>query len=105
MSETEAPFSGEYWDCKEKGIYRCSSCNVPLFASGDKFDSGTGWPSFSEALEELGQQRDTSHGMERTEVHCPGCGAHLGHLFPDGPPPTGDRYCVNSYALKLEKDE
>jgi len=105
MNETEPPFSGEYWDCKEQGIYRCSACDAPLFSSGDKYDSGTGWPSFFDALDELGQREDLSHGMERTEVHCPNCGAHLGHLFPDGPAPSGLRYCLNSYALKLEKSE
>ena len=100
---TEPAFSGKYHDCKEPGVYHCSCCELSLFSSEDKFDSGTGWPSFSGVLSEdcVGTERDVSHGMIRTEVHCARCGAHLGHVFPDGPRPSGLRYCINSVSLTL----
>ena len=102
---TERAFTGEYWNAHDAGTYGCVCCGEPLFDAETKFESGTGWPSFfaplsADAIEET---RDSSHGMIRTEVHCRRCGAHLGHLFPDGPRPTGQRYCVNSASLKLEK--
>jgi peptide-methionine (R)-S-oxide reductase len=103
---TERAFTGEYHDCKDKGIYHCVCCGEPLFNSETKFNSGTGWPSFWQPLDEtaVASDVDNSHGMRREEVHCRKCGAHLGHVFPDGPQPTGLRYCINSVSLKLEKE-
>ena len=102
---TEPAFSGAYWDCHEAGIYRCICCGEALFASEQKFDSGCGWPSFSAPLHDdaVAENADHSHGMRRTEVTCSRCGAHLGHVFPDGPHPTGLRYCINSASMKLDK--
>ena len=101
---TERAFSGEHWDSKEPGTYRCVVCDADLFSSDTKYDSGSGWPSFYEALDETAVNRheDRSHGMVRIEVTCANCDAHLGHIFPDGPQPTGDRYCMNSASMKLE---
>ena len=102
---TERAFSGEYWDCHDDGVYHCIVCDAPLFSSDTKFESGSGWPSFYAAKDDANVTlvEDRSHGMVRTEVRCGTCGAHLGHLFPDGPQPTGDRFCMNSASLKLER--
>ncbi|MEM9166824.1 MAG: peptide-methionine (R)-S-oxide reductase MsrB [Planctomycetota bacterium] len=102
---TERAFTGEYTDTTDPGTYRCAACDHPLFESGVKFHSGCGWPSYSAAKEgSVDEIEDTSHGMVRTEVTCANCGSHLGHVFPDGPPPTGLRYCINSLAVKLEHE-
>jgi peptide-methionine (R)-S-oxide reductase len=103
---TERAFTGEYNDAKEPGVYRCAGCGTPLFDASTKYDSGSGWPAFYApvAEENVRLETDTSHGMRRTEVMCEACGGHLGHVFPDGPRPTGQRYCVNSASLKLDRD-
>lgn len=102
---TERPFSGEYNDCKTQGIYVCAACGEDLFSSETKFDSGTGWPSYFKAINDNAVEENTDNtlGMSRTEVHCRNCGSHLGHVFPDGPQPTGLRYCINSVCLDLKE--
>ena len=102
---TERPFSGKYWDSDKDGLYKCICCNTPLFDSTIKFSSGTGWPSFTQPIEEnaIKYHKDISFGMVRVEVMCNTCDAHLGHIFPDGPEPSGLRYCINSESMQLEK--
>jgi len=102
---TERPFSGKYADCKIEGTYTCAGCGEDLFASETKFDSGTGWPSYFQAINDtaIEETRDNSLGMTRVEVHCRNCGSHLGHVFTDGPQPTGLRYCINSVSLNLKE--
>ncbi len=102
---TEPAFTGEYWNTKAEGVYHCACCGEPLFESSTKYDSGSGWPSFYQPIntEQIAEHRDISHGMIRVEVTCSHCDSHLGHVFPDGPEPTGLRYCINSASLILKQ--
>ncbi|MEJ2211265.1 MAG: peptide-methionine (R)-S-oxide reductase MsrB [Anaerolineae bacterium] len=107
LAGTEPPFTGKYYKHKGEGTYLCAACGQELFSSGTKYESGSGWPSFWAPVsgENVDEKRDISHGMIRTEVRCSRCGSHLGHVFEDGPRPTGQRYCINSVALDFEPDE
>ncbi|WYM89747.1 peptide-methionine (R)-S-oxide reductase MsrB [Methanolobus sp. ZRKC3] len=104
---TEAPFTGKYYENKEDGTYLCAACGQELFGSDSKFDSGSGWPSFTKAIQEgrVVRKDDSSHGMKRTEILCSRCGSHLGHVFDDGPAPTGERFCMNSISLDFKKEK
>ncbi len=104
---TERAFTGKYHDSKTPGVYRCAGCGEPLFSSRTKYDSGTGWPSFTTPVSQqsVATEEDHSYGMRRTEVVCSNCGGHLGHVFPDGPGPEGQRYCINSISLELDESE
>jgi methionine-R-sulfoxide reductase len=106
-SDTERPFCGTLLDNKKQGVYACAGCGLPLFSSDSKFNSGTGWPSFFQPIapENVSEKLDPSHGRTRTEINCARCDGHLGHVFPDGPPPTGRRYCLNSESLKFTPSE
>lgn len=104
---TERAFTGAYWDHHDDGVYRCAGCHAKLFDSRTKFESGSGWPSFYDAIDDdaVTTETDTTHGMVRTEVLCRACGGHLGHVFPDGPRPTGQRFCINSASLQFDPDK